>query len=108
MPTIRIPSALRTLTAGNADVNVSAATVRDALAELERKHPGIAAKLLDGSGAVKPYIRIYVRSEDIGGQSGLDTSVDDRDEIDIIPAIAGGSGPPAIGSLTRGAGGSDA
>ena len=80
MATIRIPSALRTLTGGNADVSVSAATVRDALAELERKHPGIAAKVLDGTGSVKPYIRIYVRSEDIGAQSGLDTNVDDRDE----------------------------
>ena len=91
MATIRIPSALRTLTGGAADISVAAATVRDALAELDRKHPGIAAKVLDGSGAVKPFIRIYVRSEDIGGQGGLDTKVDDRDEIDIIPAIAGGA-----------------
>jgi molybdopterin synthase sulfur carrier subunit len=90
MPTIRIPGALRTLTAGNADVSVNAATVRAALEELERKHPGIAAKLLDGKGAVKPFIKIYVGAEDIGGLSGLDTSVGERDEIDIIPAIAGG------------------
>jgi molybdopterin converting factor small subunit len=91
MPTIRIPGALRTLTGGNADIEVSAATVREALAELEKRHPGIAAKLLDAAGAVKPFIRIYVRAEDIGGLSGLDTSVSERDEIDIIPAIAGGA-----------------
>jgi molybdopterin converting factor small subunit len=90
MPTIRIPSALRSFTGGNADVEVSAATVRDALGELERRHPGIGAKLLDGTGTVKPFIRIYVRAEDIGGLSGLDTEVTERDEIDIIPAIAGG------------------
>jgi molybdopterin converting factor small subunit len=93
MPTIRIPSALRTLTGGAADVDVAAATVRDALVELDRRHPGIAAKVLDATGAVKPFIRIYVRSEDIGAQSGLDTTVSDRDEIDIIPAIAGGIDP---------------
>ena len=90
MATIRIPSALRTLTGGASDVEVSAATVRDALVELDKRHPGIAAKLLDGSGSVKPFIRIYVRAEDIGGLSGLDTTVTERDEIDIIPAIAGG------------------
>jgi molybdopterin converting factor small subunit len=90
MPTIRIPSALRALTGGAADVDVTAATVRDALVELDRRHPGIAAKVLDAAGTVKPFIRIYVRSEDIGAQSGLDTTVGDRDEIDIIPAIAGG------------------
>ena len=92
MATIRIPGALRTLTGGNADIEVSAATVREALAELDKRHPGVVAKVLDDAGAVKPFIRIYVRAEDIGGLSGLDTSVTDRDEIDIIPAIAGGCG----------------
>lgn len=91
MPTIRVPSALRTLTGGASDVEVSAATVRDALAELDRKHPGVAAKVLDGSGAVKPFIRIYVGPDDIGSLSGLDTNVVERDEISIIPAIAGGA-----------------
>ena len=90
MATIRIPGALRTLTGGNADVEVSAGTVREALAELDKRHPGVVAKVLDDAGVVKPFIRIYVRAEDIGGLSGLDTAVSDRDEIDIIPAIAGG------------------
>jgi molybdopterin converting factor small subunit len=90
MPTIRIPSALRTLTGGASDIDVAAATVRDALVELDRRHPGVAAKVLDASGAVKPFIRIYVRAEDIGDQAGLDTQVGERDDIDIIPAIAGG------------------
>ena len=90
MPTIRIPGALRTLTGGAADIDVTAKTVRDALTELDRKHPGIAARVLDGAGAIKPFIRIYVGPEDIGGLSGLDTQVGDRDEIAIIPAIAGG------------------
>jgi len=91
MPSIRVPSALRTFTGGNADVEVTATTVRDALTELERRHPGISARLLD-NGAVKPFIRIYVGSDDIGSLSGLDTKVAAHDEISIIPAIAGGSG----------------
>ena len=90
MPSIRVPSALRTFTGGNSDVDVTATTVRDAIADLDRRHPGIAAKILDGGGAVKPFIRIYVGSDDIGGLSGLDTTITDRDEISIIPAIAGG------------------
>jgi molybdopterin converting factor small subunit len=91
MATIRIPGALRALTGGAADVEVAAPTVRDALVELDRKHPGIAARLLDSTGAVKPFIRIYVGPEDIGALAGLDTRIADRDEIAIIPAIAGGS-----------------
>ena len=91
MPTIRIPGALRALTGGAADIEVPAGTVRDALAELDRRHPGIAARVLDASGSVKPFIRIYVGPEDIGALSGLDTAVAERDEIAIIPAIAGGA-----------------
>jgi molybdopterin synthase sulfur carrier subunit len=89
MAIVRIPGALRSLTAGADEVVVGAATVRDALAELDRKYPGIAARVLDG-GAVKPFIRIYVGADDIGALSGLDTAVSDRDEIAIVPAIAGG------------------
>jgi molybdopterin converting factor small subunit len=90
MPTIRIPTALRSLTGGAADIAVSATTVRDALAELDRRHPGIAARVLDPPSAVKPFIRIYVGADDIGALSGLDSSVGEHDEITIIPAIAGG------------------
>jgi len=91
MPSIRVPSAMRTLTGGNADVDVSARTVRDAIAELDKRHPGIAARLLDGAGAVKPFIRIFVGSDDIGALSGLDTPLGERDEVAIVPAIAGGA-----------------
>jgi molybdopterin converting factor small subunit len=90
MPSIRIPSALRGLTGGSADVDTAATTVREALADLDRRYPGIAARVLDGGGGVKPFIRIFVGSEDIGGLGGLDTPVGERDEIAIIPAIAGG------------------
>jgi molybdopterin converting factor small subunit len=89
MPSIRIPSALRNLTAGAADIEVAATTVRDALTELDRRHPGIAAKLLD-NGVVKPFIRIFVGPDDIGGLSGLETRLGERDEVAIVPAIAGG------------------
>lgn len=89
MPSIRVPSALRAFTGGASDVEVAATTVRDALAELDRRHPGVAAKVLD-NGAVKPFIRIFVGSNDIGGLSGLETKLSERDEVAIVPAIAGG------------------
>jgi molybdopterin converting factor small subunit len=89
MPSIRVPSALRNFTGGASDIEVAATTVRDALSELERRHPGIAAKLMH-DGVVKPFIRIFVGADDIGGLSGLDTKLAERDEIAIVPAIAGG------------------
>ncbi len=89
MASIRVPSALRSLTGGASDVEITATTVRDALAELDKKHPGIAAKIFQ-DGNVKPFIRIFVGPDDIGELGGLDAKVTDRDEISIVPAIAGG------------------
>jgi molybdopterin synthase sulfur carrier subunit len=97
MPSIRVPSALRNFTGGASDIEVAATTVRDALSELDRRHPGIAAKLLH-DGAVKPFIRIFVGADDIGGLSGLDTKLADRDEVSIVPAIAGGRGGTGPGT----------
>jgi molybdopterin converting factor small subunit len=90
MPSIRVPSALRSFTGGASDIEVTATTVGEALTELDRRHPGIAAKVL-ADGAVKPFIRIFVGPDDIGGLSGLETKLAERDEIAIVPAIAGGS-----------------
>lgn len=91
MPSIRVPSALRNITKGASDVEVDAATVRAALEALEKLHPGISARVLDGAGAVRPFIKIFVGPDDIGGLAGLDTAVGARDEIAIVPAIAGGA-----------------
>ena len=91
MPSIRVPSALRGLTGGAADIPTTATTVRAALAELERQHPGVAARLFDARGEVRPFIRLFVGSEDIGELAGLDTELGARDELAIVPAIAGGS-----------------
>jgi molybdopterin converting factor small subunit len=90
MPNIRVPSVLRSFTGDSAEVGTTATTVRDAIADLDRRYPGIAARVIDGNGGVKPFIRIFVGAEDIGGLSGLDTPIGEHDEISIVPAIAGG------------------
>lgn len=90
MPSVRVPTVLRPLTGGASDVEIPATTVRDALSELDRRHPGFAAKVLQ-DGQVKPFIRIFVGADDIGELSGLETKLSERDEVSIVPAIAGGA-----------------
>jgi len=72
---------------------------RRALPSSIAAHPGIAAKLMH-DGVVKPFIRIFVGADDIGGLSGLDTKLTERDEIAIVPAIAGGRDAPHPGPET--------
>jgi len=90
MPTIvRIPAALRTLTAGADEVNADGATVGDVIADLDKKHPGFKDRLLDEKG-VRRFINIYVGEEDVRFSGGLATELKAGDQISIIPAIAGG------------------
>ena len=47
---------------------------------------------------MKPFIRVFVGPDDIGELAGLDTKLGERDEISIVPAIAGGSSAGAGGT----------
>jgi molybdopterin synthase sulfur carrier subunit len=88
--TVRIPTPLRKLT-NNADVvEVKAATVSEAIAELQVRYPGIQERLLDDKGELRRFVNVYVNEEDIRFLKDQQTPLKDGDEVSIIPAIAGG------------------
>ena len=90
MVTVRIPTPLRTLTAGEEQVQADGATVKEVIDTLEKNHPGLRERLLDDKG-VRRFVNIYVGDEDIRFLDGLATQLKSGDEISIVPAIAGGS-----------------
>ena len=88
--TVRIPTPLRKLTNNDELVEVNAATISDAINELQSRYPGIKERLLDETGAVRRFVNVYVNEEDIRFLQNQQTKLKDGDEISIIPAIAGG------------------
>lgn len=86
---VRIPTPLRTLTAGNDEVTAVGHTVGEVIDDLESKHPGIKERLVDAKG-VRRFINIYVGEEDVRFLDGLATQLKSGDQISIVPAIAGG------------------
>lgn len=88
--TVRIPSVLRNLTAGQETISVQAASVDQALAALEAAHPGVRARLCDDAGKLRKFVNVFVGEEDIRFLDGQATTLKDGDSIDIVPAIAGG------------------
>jgi len=87
---VRIPSPLRKLTNNEELVEISAATVGAAIAELQSRFPGIKERLVDENGEIRRFVNVYVNEEDIRFLKNQDTPLKDGDEISIIPAIAGG------------------
>lgn len=91
MATVRIPTPLRTLTAGKEEVDAHGATIGEVLADLDKSFPGIKARICDDGGNVRRFVNIFANDEDIRFLSNLDTPVTESDEVSIIPAIAGGA-----------------
>jgi sulfur-carrier protein len=87
---IRIPTPLRNLTGNEAEVTVNAATVGEALNQLESAHTGIKSRICDEQGNVRRFVNVFVNDEDIRFLNNLDTPLKDGDSLSIVPAIAGG------------------
>jgi molybdopterin converting factor small subunit len=90
MPTLRIPTQLRTLTGGAGEVTVDGSTVGEALKALDAAHPGFGERLFDEAGKLRRFVNVFVADEDIRFLDGLDTPVEDGTTVSIIPAVAGG------------------
>jgi molybdopterin synthase sulfur carrier subunit len=90
MATVRIPTPLRKLTGGAEEVSAVAKNVAELIAELDKKYPGLRERICDESGQVRRFVNIFVKDEDIRFLQNLETPIGDKDEVSIVPAIAGG------------------
>jgi len=88
--TVRIPTQLRELSGGAAEVTAEGATVADVLKDLEAKHAGFNERLFDDQGELRRFVNVFVDDEDIRFLDGVNTDVADGTTVSIIPAVAGG------------------
>ena len=91
MAVFRIPGPLRTLSGGESTVTVDAQDLRTAIDQLDSKFPGFKGRLLDDEGQPRQFVNLFLNEEDVRLRDGLDSRVGERDEIAIVPAVAGGS-----------------
>ncbi len=87
---VRIPTPLRSVTKGAAEVQAAGDTVDDVIQDLERQYPGLKERLVEDGGQIRRFINIYVNQEDIRFLEGAKTTIKQGDEVSIVPAIAGG------------------
>lgn len=87
---VRIPTILRTYTGGEKAVKGEGSTLGELIENLEANHPGIKERLVDGSD-LRRFVNVYVNDEDVRFTGGLETKLDDGDEVVVLPAVAGGA-----------------
>ncbi|MEZ4883575.1 MAG: MoaD/ThiS family protein [Chitinophagales bacterium] len=90
MAKIIIPTPLRKFTNGQSTFESDGTTVQAVVDSLVIKNATLGQQILDGTGNIRSFIRVYVGDEDINELEGADTVVDDNSVISIVPAIAGG------------------
>jgi molybdopterin converting factor small subunit len=88
--TVRIPTPLRELSGGAAEVSADGATVAEVLKDLEARHAGFTERLFDDKGELRRFVNVFVADEDIRFLDGVHTSVAAGATVSIIPAVAGG------------------
>ena len=87
---VRIPSPLLKLTNNQSEVTAEGKTIADVLNDLESQFKGIKERICEENGTPRRFINIYLNEEDIRFLEGENTTVNDGDDVSIIPAIAGG------------------
>jgi sulfur-carrier protein len=83
----RVASPLRSYTGGRAVVEATGATVREALADLDRRYPGMRFRMIDEQDRIRPHIRLYVDTVPV---QALEQRIEPGATLHLICALSGG------------------
>lgn len=92
MSKIHIPTPLRQYVGKQSTIEVTGATVAEAMKGLLAQHPDLRRHLYTEDGKLRAFVNLYVNDEDIRYLQKEETTVKEGDNISIVPSIAGGRG----------------
>jgi MoaD family protein len=90
---VKIPTVLRPQVGGNKEVELAGATVGEVVDALTAAYPSLRSQLLTTEGDLNRFVNVYVNGQDVRYLDGLATAVAERDEVRLLPAMAGGAQP---------------
>lgn len=90
MPSIRIPTPLRSYSGGKQEVPVQGGTVAQAVDSLLEQYPSLRPHLFTESGELRAFVNLFLGEENIQDLQGLETELGENDRLMLIPSIAGG------------------
>lgn len=88
---LRIPTVLRPAMGGEMTITVEGTTIGAILSDVTERFPAVKGQLLNDDGTLHRFLNVYVNDDDVRYLGGVDAPVADRDEITLLPAVAGGA-----------------
>lgn len=89
--TLTLPRSLRDYWAGEPEVRLDAGTLAEALSEVGRRWPGLAERILDDRGRVRPHIGLFVNALPVMHRDPHEVRLAEGDVVRVLPAVSGGS-----------------
>jgi molybdopterin converting factor small subunit len=87
---VLIPTPLRPFVGKRTTIELTAATVGDALRSLTDQFTDLRKHLYTDDGRIRSFVNVYLNDEDIRYLEKEATPLKDGDTISIVPSIAGG------------------
>ena len=90
MSVVKVPSVLRANVGGAREVEVTGGTIGEVIDGLIQTYPALRDQLLTPEGDLNRFVNVYLDGQDVRYLSGRDTPVGEKDEVRLLPAMAGG------------------
>jgi adenylyltransferase/sulfurtransferase len=90
MPSIRIPTPLRTYAEGQTEVALEGGTVGEVMNGLVSRYPTLRPHLFSGEGQLRPFVNLFLNENNVKDLQGMNTPLQADDRLLLIPSIAGG------------------
>ena len=86
---VRVTSVLQRVVGGKT-VQSEGNTIAEVLEQINAQHPGFREQITMEDGSLHRFVNIYVNGEDVRFLDNVNTRLTEKDEVSIVPAVAGG------------------
>ncbi len=88
--TVSVPTLLRDSVGGQADFQLSATTLAEALVQLRVRYPLLLVHVWDEDARLRPHVLIFYNGESIQWLDPTAIVLEPRDHLQILQAVSGG------------------
>jgi sulfur-carrier protein len=84
---VKIPTPLRSYTAGASFVDATGTTIDELLRDIDAQCPGLRFRIVDEQGQLRRHMKVFVNQESV---RDLSTAVAPDDDVVLMQALSGG------------------